>query len=102
VLLTPGQAGDNPQLFALLDAIRVHDGTPGRPRKKPDMLIADKAYAHDPTVAGYGAAASATPSRNAPINSPAGPPKAAAVDAHPPSTSRSTGSETWWNAASTG
>lgn len=51
VLLAPGQAGDNPQLFALLDAIRVHDGRPGRPRKKPDMLIADKAYAyaHDPT-----------------------------------------------------
>jgi transposase len=39
----------NPQLFALLDAIRVHDGTPGRPRKMPDMLIADKAYSHDPT-----------------------------------------------------
>ena len=49
MLLTAGQAGDNPQLFALLDAIRVHDGTPGRPRKRPDMLIADKAYAHDPT-----------------------------------------------------
>jgi len=49
VLLTAGQAGDNPQLFALLDAIHVHNGGPGRPRKKPDMLIADKAYAHDPT-----------------------------------------------------
>ncbi|GAB1689948.1 hypothetical protein KRM28CT15_17510 [Krasilnikovia sp. M28-CT-15] len=49
MLLTAGQAGDNPQLFALLDAIRVHEGGPGRPRKKPDMLIADKAYAHDPT-----------------------------------------------------
>ncbi len=34
VLLTAGPAGDNPQLFALLDAIRVHDGGPGRPRKK--------------------------------------------------------------------
>jgi transposase len=52
VLLTAGQAGDNPQLFALLDAIAVHDGGPGRPRKKPDMLIADKAYAHDPTRRG--------------------------------------------------
>ena len=51
MLLTAGQAGDNPQLFALLDAIRVHDGGPGRPRKKPDMLIADKAYAHDLTRA---------------------------------------------------
>jgi hypothetical protein len=41
VLFTAGQAGDNAQLFALLDAIRVHDGGPGRPRKKRDMLIAD-------------------------------------------------------------
>jgi len=52
ILLTAGQAGDNPQLFALLDAISVHDGGPGRPRKKPDMLIADKAYAHDRTRRG--------------------------------------------------
>jgi transposase len=49
VLLTPGQAGDNPQLLNVLDAIAVHDGGPGRPRKRPDMLIADKGYAHDPT-----------------------------------------------------
>lgn len=51
MLLTEGQAGDNPQLLPLLDAIRLHEGGPGRPRKKPDMLIADKAYAHDLTRA---------------------------------------------------
>lgn len=49
ILLTPGQAGDNPQLFNVLDAIAVHQSGTGRPRKRPDMLIADKAYAHDPT-----------------------------------------------------
>ena len=49
ILLTPGQAGDNPQLLNVLDAIAVHPGGPGRPRKRPDMLIADKGYAHDPT-----------------------------------------------------
>ncbi len=49
VLLTPGQAGDNPQLLPLLDAIAVHAGGPGRPRKRPDMLIADKGYAYDLT-----------------------------------------------------
>jgi transposase len=49
VLLTPGEAGDNPQLMPLLDTIRVHAGGPGRPRKRPDMIIADKAYAHDST-----------------------------------------------------
>lgn len=49
ILLTGGQAGDNPQLLNLLDAIAIHDGRPGRPRKRPDMLIADKGYAHDNT-----------------------------------------------------
>jgi len=49
VLLTEGQAGDNPQLQPLLDAIRVHDGQPGRPRKRPDHLVADKAYSHPST-----------------------------------------------------
>lgn len=49
ILPTPGQAGDNPQLFNLLDAISVNQPGPGRPRKRPDMLIADKAYAHDST-----------------------------------------------------
>lgn len=49
ILLTPGQAGDNPQLLPLLDAIRVKAAGPGRPRKRPEMLVADKGYAHDPT-----------------------------------------------------
>ncbi|WP_233601156.1 MULTISPECIES: IS5 family transposase [Micromonospora] len=49
ILLTPGQAGDNPQLLALLDAIRVNEPGPGRPRKRPEVLIADKGYAHDST-----------------------------------------------------
>ena len=49
ILLTPGQAGDNPQLLALLDAIRVNEPGPGRPRKRPGVLIADKGYAYDST-----------------------------------------------------
>ena len=44
VLVTPGQAGDNPQLQPLLDRIRVPRRGPGRPRKRPEHLIADKAY----------------------------------------------------------
>jgi transposase len=32
VLLTAGQAGDNPQLLPLLDSIRVPRGGPGRAR----------------------------------------------------------------------
>ena len=49
VALTPGQAGDNPQLLGLLDEIRVPTPGPGRPRQRPDRVIADKAYSHPST-----------------------------------------------------
>lgn len=42
MLLSPGQAGDNPQLVALLDAHRRGDGAAFR-------LLADKAYSHPST-----------------------------------------------------
>ncbi|WP_346094607.1 IS5 family transposase, partial [Pseudonocardia benzenivorans] len=51
ILLTPGQAGDNPQLLPLLDQIGVHRAGPGRPRKRPDRVVADKAYSHPSTRA---------------------------------------------------
>lgn len=38
-------------LFPVLDAIGVHAGGPGRPRKHPDLLLADQGYAHDSTRA---------------------------------------------------
>lgn len=46
-MLTAGQAGDNPQLPAVINAIRVP--TAGRPRSRPDRVIADKAYLHPST-----------------------------------------------------
>jgi transposase len=49
VILTAGQAGDNPQLLPLLDAISVGRDGPGRPRKRPDRVLADKAYSHPST-----------------------------------------------------
>ncbi|MGP8304022.1 transposase [Streptomyces inhibens] len=48
ILVTPGQAGDSPMLLPVLDAITVK-GRIGRPRKQPDVLIADKGYAQDST-----------------------------------------------------
>jgi transposase len=42
--LTGGQAGDSPQLAATLDGICVPRIGPGRPRRRPDQVIADKAY----------------------------------------------------------
>ena len=49
VLLTAGQAGDNPQLLALLDQVSVGRNGPGRPRKRPARVLADKAYSHPST-----------------------------------------------------
>jgi transposase len=51
VILTPGQAGDNPQLLPLLDQIAVARPGPGRPRKRPERVLADKAYSHPSTRA---------------------------------------------------
>ncbi|MCP2264407.1 Transposase [Promicromonospora thailandica] len=50
-ILTPGQAGDNPQLLPLLDQVSVkRDGSRGgRPRKRPDRVLADKAYSSPAT-----------------------------------------------------
>jgi transposase len=50
-LLGPGQGGDNPQLLALLDEVCVARVGPGRPRKRPDRVLADKAYSHPSTRA---------------------------------------------------
>jgi transposase len=50
-VLTPGQAGDNPQLLPLLDGIRVARVGTGRPRTRPEVVIADKAYSHPSTRA---------------------------------------------------
>jgi transposase len=49
IVITAGQAGDNPQLLPLLDQIAVRRDGPGRPRKRPDRVIADKAYSHPST-----------------------------------------------------
>ncbi|MDT8913314.1 IS5 family transposase [Amycolatopsis sp. PS_44_ISF1] len=46
ILLTPGQAGDNPHLLPLLDGISVARLGPGRPCCRPETVIADKAYSH--------------------------------------------------------
>lgn len=51
VILTPGQDGDNPQLLPLLDGIRIRHPGPGRPRSRPEAVLADKAYSHPSTRA---------------------------------------------------
>lgn len=43
-VVTPGQHGDSPQMTTVLDGIRIARRGPGRPRTRPDRVLADKAY----------------------------------------------------------
>ena len=49
VVLTPGQRHGSTQLEGLLDAVRVPrpEGSPGRPRKRPAHLLADRGYSFE-------------------------------------------------------
>jgi transposase len=44
MLLTAGQRGDSPQFTRVLERIRVPRPGGGRPRTRPDRVLADKAY----------------------------------------------------------
>lgn len=44
ILITAGQRGDSPQFVAVIERIRVPRQGPGRPRTRPDRVLADKAY----------------------------------------------------------
>jgi transposase len=49
VVLTPGQRHGSTQLEGLLDAVRVArpQGSPGRPRKRPSRLLAERDYSYE-------------------------------------------------------
>lgn len=44
LLIGPGQGGDSPMFLPLLESVQVARRGPGRPRTRPDKVIADKAY----------------------------------------------------------
>jgi transposase len=44
MVITGGQRGDSPQFIPVLDAVRVSRLAGGRPRTRPDRVLADKAY----------------------------------------------------------
>ena len=44
IVLTAGQRGDSPQFIPVLTGIRVPRPGGGRPRTRPDRVLADKAY----------------------------------------------------------
>ena len=45
--VTGGNRNDITQLIPLLDAVPAVGGLSGRPRRRPDSVIADRAYSHD-------------------------------------------------------
>lgn len=51
ILVTAGQAGDNPQLLPLLEQVPVARVGPGRPRRRPERVVADRAYSYPSTRA---------------------------------------------------
>ncbi|WP_435813016.1 IS5 family transposase [Streptomyces rochei] len=48
LIVTPGQRADCTQFRPVLEKIRVPRPGPGRPRKRPDSLAADKGYSNGP------------------------------------------------------
>jgi transposase len=44
LVITGGQRGDSPQFIPVLERIHVRRSGPGRPRSRPDRVLADKAY----------------------------------------------------------
>ncbi|MFC8198903.1 IS5 family transposase [Streptomyces sp. NPDC060006] len=48
LVVTPGQRADCTQFKPVLEKIRVPKLGPGRPRKKPDSVAADRAYSNGP------------------------------------------------------
>jgi len=48
VVLTAGQVHDSTQVSAVLDRVRVPRRGPGRPRKRPVSVLADKAFGGKP------------------------------------------------------
>jgi transposase len=45
--LTGGNRNDVTQLLPLLDRVPAVAGLPGRPRSRPEMVVADRGYDHD-------------------------------------------------------
>jgi transposase len=44
MVITAGQRGDSPQFITVLEKIKVYRTGAGRPRTRPDLVLADKAY----------------------------------------------------------
>ncbi|MFG2638910.1 transposase [Streptomyces sp. NPDC048362] len=66
MVVTPGQRADSTQFKPVLEKIRVPKPGPGRHRKKPDSIAADKAYSNGPCREYLRGGASGTQSQKRP------------------------------------
>jgi transposase len=82
IVVTAGQAGDSPQFAAVLHGIRMPRLGPGRPRTRPDRVLADKASSAKATGRCCAAAVSGPPFRRRTTRPPTGGPGAARVAGH--------------------
>jgi len=102
IVLTAGQRGDSPQFVAVPAGIRVPRLAGGRPRTRPDRVLADKAYtckANREHLRRRGIRATIPSKIDQDAHRKA---KGRRVTVHQPSTPRTTSSATRWNVASTG
>jgi hypothetical protein len=102
MLVTAGQRHESTQLEPLLDAIRVPRPGPGRPRKRPAHLIADRATATRPAAGCCASGGSPTPSPSGPTSRPSGPGAALAVAARRHWIRCATSAVTWSSGRSPG
>lgn len=99
--LTPGQAGDSPEMTTVLEGIQVARPGHGRSRIRPDRVLADKAYSSGRTAPGWAGTESGPRSPPRPTRPGTGRTEAPPVDDHRPSTPRSTRTGTPSSAEST-
>ena len=102
VIVTAGQRGDSPQFIPVLEKIRIPRPGGGRPRTRPDRVLADKAYgsaANRAWLRSHGIRCT-IPEKTDQIANRKN--KGSAGDGAPPSTRKNTSSATPWNAGSTG
>jgi len=92
IRLTPGQAGDNRELTAVLAQIAAPTGA--RPRSRPTTANADRAYSHPSTRQALRRGGSSRSPRHEATRSPTGRPVDPAVGDHRRSTARPTGHAT--------
>ncbi|MFC0636962.1 hypothetical protein E5082_32100 [Streptomyces griseoluteus] len=85
LIVTPGQRADCTHFFSVLEKIRVPRLGPGRPRKKPGGVAADKAYSNGPAVSTFDAGGSGDPRDG---GEPGHPPAQALTRWTPPGSTR--------------